>query len=171
MRTDSDERRLTPEATVLVREFLRLNRRRLRRNPALTGLEHQRWMDLRWRIEESLEGPHARREGPPRKTLRVPASYKAKVASPRHEEVSRVREIGEGGLFVVSEHPLAVKTPLHLELTDGVGEPVEVEGAVVWIRRPGDDPRPAGMGVRFEGLDDAQRAAVALLVDAALAAL
>lgn len=171
MRTDADERRLTPQATALVQEFLRLDRRRRRRNPALTDLEHRRWLDLRWRIEAALEGPHAKREGPPRKSLRVPSSYKAEFACSQREEISQVREIGAGGLFLATERPLAVATPLHLELTGDAGESLEVEGAVVWIRRRGDGPGPAGMGVRFEGLDDTQREAVGHLVASALAAL
>jgi Tfp pilus assembly protein PilZ len=171
VRTDSNDRRLTPEATDMVQEFVRLNRRRLRRNPPLTGLEHQRWLDLRWRIEDLLEGPHTKREGPPRKALRVPSNYEAEVASPLHEEISRVCEIGEGGLFLATERPLAVATPLHLKLLGAAGDGLEVEGAIVWIRPPGKGPEPAGVGLRFAGLDGVQREALANLVEAALAAL
>lgn len=172
MERTSSPRRLAPEASALVREFLRLNRRRVRRNPPLTALEHERWMDLRWRIEEALGGPGGgARSGPRRKALRVPSDLKVEYADPEREEISCAQEIAEGGLFLATDRPLAVGTPLHLKLTGDAGEIVEVEGAVVWARRAGDPSGPAGMGVRFESLDPAQREAVAYLVEAALEAL
>jgi len=154
-------------------EFLRLNRRRVRALPPLAPREHERWLDLRWRLEEALvggPGPSARR-GPPRKALRVPASLEVEYAEPDREVLCSAEEIGEGGLFLATGHPVGVGTPLHLKLCIDTGESVEVEGAVVWVRRPGDAGGPPGMGIQFEGLDDAQREAVACLVETALAAL
>ncbi len=171
MHSDSQEPRLTPEAAALVQEFLRLSRRRLRRNPALTPLEHQRWLDLRWRIEDLLVGPRPQREGPPRKSLRVPARYKAQYADSDREEIATIEEIAEGGLFLATDRPMPVGSSLHLKLTSDAGEMYELEGAVVWIRRPGEDAGPPGMGVQFESLDDTQREAIAHLVEAALLAL
>ena len=169
---DEATRRLAPGAAAVRQEFLRLNRRRLRRTPPLTALEHERWMDLRWQIEEMLGGTRpGTHEGPPRKSLRVPSNLEVRYADPEREEISPARVIGEGGLFLATEEPLAVGTPLHLKLTGDSGKAVEIEGAVVWVRRRGEGPGPPGMGIQFEGLDDARREAIAYLVEAALAAL
>jgi uncharacterized protein (TIGR02266 family) len=161
---------LTSAVAERIQEFLPLNRRRFRRDPPLSGRERDRWSELRWQIEEALGGP-ARKRGPRRRALRVPSNLKVEVRDPRQDEVASAREIAEGGLFLATERPVPVGTPLHLKLTGDGGETVEVEGAVVWVRKVTEPGGPPGIGVEFANLDNAQRAAVAYLVDEALAAL
>jgi Tfp pilus assembly protein PilZ len=172
VRTESQQRGLPPEAAGLVDEFLRLNRRRVRVRPPLTASEYERWLDLRWRIEDALGGPFAsNRQGPPRKALRVPSNLEVEYADPERETLSNAREIGEGGLFLSTERPAPLGSPLHLKLIGDDGTTLEVEGTVVWLRRSGDAGGPARMGVPVGSRDESQRHAVAVLVEAALAAL
>jgi uncharacterized protein (TIGR02266 family) len=166
MPTTSDQ---TPETARLVQEFLGLNRRRIRGEPQLSTREWERWSDLRWLIEEALsgEGP---RNGARRKALRVPSDLAVECWK-ASRELGRAREISEGGLFLATERPLPVGTPLRFRLVGDSGETAEVEGAVVWVRRAGSDGGPPGMGIEFSNLDESQREAVAYLVEEALAAL
>ncbi len=152
-----------------MREFGALRRRR-RTLPAVCDSALARWEELRWRIEEALEdaSPATR---PRRRALRVPSDLRVPFSDGDRDAVGRVRTIAERGLFLSTERPQPVGTPLHLRLTDANGDAVDVEGSVVWVRRPGDPGGPPGMGVEFADLDDAQRDAVAYLVEEALGAL
>jgi len=161
--------RLTRDSAELLQEFLRLNRRRIRPNPALSTRELDRWEELRSQIEERLSGPRGRRSV--RKSLRAPADLRVHYSDAARAETTRTREIAEGGLFLATDSPPPVGTPLQLKLTGDNGEMTDVEGAVVWVRRAGDPGGPPGIGVEFADLDVAQREAVAYLVEQALAAL
>jgi type IV pilus assembly protein PilZ len=70
-----------------------------------------------------------------------------------------ITNVSSLGLFVRTEHPLAVGTRIHLCFSpDGVG-PFELVGEVAWINphhRNGSNPNP-GMGVRFLGLEAEDR--------------
>jgi uncharacterized protein (TIGR02266 family) len=166
---ESPARRLTRKSAALIKEFLRLNRRRIQ-PPPLSDPELARWEELRWRIEELLSAP-GRGKWPARKALRVPADLKVEYADPEQEALARAHEIAEGGLFLATDSPPPLGTPLHLKLTGDDGETIEVEGAVVWVRRAGEPGGPPGVGVEFSNLDDEQRDAVVYLVQQALAAL
>jgi uncharacterized protein (TIGR02266 family) len=161
------------ETSDLIREFVTLNRRRLRGNPPLGVAEFARWIDLRDRLEEAMGA--GQKSGPRRRNLlRVPTHLKVRCAPVGMEDdleaaPRSVHDISEGGLFVATESAPLPGTPLHLWL-EGLdeGEPLEVEAVVVWVRDvPGTDG-PAGMGIRFANLDDIQREAVAFLVEHAL---
>jgi Tfp pilus assembly protein PilZ len=149
----------------MIQEFLLLNRRRFR-GPLLSREERDRWSELRWRIEDAMCGSAAR-HGHRRQALRVPSSLKVDC----DHELGSAREISERGILLVTDRPFAVGTPLNLRLIGDRGETVEVEGAVVWVRRPGSSDGPPGVGIEFAALDASQREAVAYLVEEALAAL
>lgn len=79
---------------------------------------------------------------------------------------SYITNISEMGIFVRSDDPPAVGTPIRLRfgLPDDV--PLELVGVVAWInpvRSDGTDLNP-GMGVQFQDLSAAQREAVVHLV-------
>jgi uncharacterized protein (TIGR02266 family) len=167
---ESPARRLTRESADLVKEFLRLNRRRIRPDPPLSTPELVRWEELRWQIEELLAAP-GYGQRPARKALRVPTDLKVHYSDPDHDALASAHEIAEGGLFLATDCPPPVGTPLHLKLTGDDGATIEVEGAVVWVRRAAGRGGPPGIGVEFAELDDEQREAVAYLVEEALAAL
>jgi len=62
------------------------------------------------------------------------------------------RNINEGGVFVETESPQPVGTPVELEFKlPGMDEPLEVIGRVVRVDR--DGPDGSGMGIEFENLD------------------
>jgi uncharacterized protein (TIGR02266 family) len=162
--------RSTSGLAQLVREFLGLERRRLRRSHDRSDTESARWNELRWLLEAALEGSgsRARRR---RKALRVPSDLEVRCAHREREDRARAQCIAEGGLFLATESPPPVGTPLRLTLVGDGGETVEVAGAVVWVREPGQPGGTPGAGIEFEHLDESQREAVAYLVEEALEAL
>ena len=67
------------------------------------------------------------------------------------------RNINEGGLFVETDSPPEVGTPVELQFKiPGSVEPIQVTGFVVRLSE-GDDENPPGMGIEFENLDDQAR--------------
>jgi type IV pilus assembly protein PilZ len=72
-----------------------------------------------------------------------------------------IANISQMGIFVRTEEPLAIGTPLVMSFAPPGHEPFKLEGAVAWVnkvREGSDNPNP-GMGVRFLGLtlDDRER--------------
>jgi uncharacterized protein (TIGR02266 family) len=157
------------EPTALVEEFLPLNRRRTRGSPPLSIAELERWMELRWLLEHSLAGklPIDDQGRPMRRTLRVPTHLNVRFTRGSTIDISSADEISEGGLFLITRHPLAPGTPLHLEIETGSADgPIEVEGTVAWVRSSEDGP--SGMGIRFNYPDQETLAAIGALVERAL---
>ena len=74
-----------------------------------------------------------------------------------------VENISEGGAFVVTDDPLPIDTRLSFALAIG-DKTVSVEGIVVWNRAGTMPGRAAGMGVRFENVDEATQAHIAAFV-------
>ena len=77
-----------------------------------------------------------------------------------------LQNISEMGIFVRTDHPLDVGTPLRLRFHVDDGEPLTLEGEVTWINpyRDGGDNLNPGMGVRFIGLTAERREQVGALV-------
>ncbi|MFH0900206.1 MAG: TIGR02266 family protein [Pseudomonadota bacterium] len=57
--------------------------------------------------------------------------------------------LSSGGMFIETEHPHPVATPLAVRIAVPGQDVVEVEGMVVWIREQASENKPQGMGVRF----------------------
>jgi uncharacterized protein (TIGR02266 family) len=70
--------------------------------------------------------------------------------------------IGAGGLCLITRRSYQVGEALRLRLDVEKQPPIEVTGAVAWVR-PG-----AAIGVRFDALSDDQRKAVESLIDRAV---
>lgn len=88
-----------------------------------------------------------------RKYHRLPVDLPVAVSLPevdaRREAgaaVSRLRDVGENGVFVAAERPLPPGTVLALDFELPDGTPVRSLGVVRWINRP---PAESGMGVQF----------------------
>jgi uncharacterized protein (TIGR02266 family) len=65
---------------------------------------------------------------------------------------SHTRNIGVGGAFIVWPEPLAIGTPLVVELTIPTsGRAFELTSLVRWAQTDGDEA--AGMGVQFVSVD------------------
>jgi uncharacterized protein (TIGR02266 family) len=82
----------------------------------------------------------------------------------------RVGNLGEGGLFLHTGTPLQAGAQAKLRLNDpgGQGEALETMATVVWVRGP-HHHFPAGMGLKFESMDERNREVVRALIRTASA--
>lgn len=69
---------------------------------------------------------------------------------------ARVGNLSEGGLFLRTSTPLPAGCRAQLRLRNGDASEVIAEATVVWSREDGRE-LPAGMGLRFEMLDEKSR--------------
>ncbi|MCG8554380.1 MAG: TIGR02266 family protein [Proteobacteria bacterium] len=77
-----------------------------------------------------------------------------------------LQNISEMGIFIRTNSPLEVGADLRLRFHVDDGDPLVLEGEVVWVnpyRQSGDNLNP-GMGVRFKGLTSEKREQVVALV-------
>ena len=155
----------------LVREFVPLNRRRFAAEPPLSGAELARWEELRDLLEDSQgavpPAPGERR----RRSVRVRTHLKVLVTSHLAQELLLVHDVSENGVFLRTQRPSAIGTPLQVEFHDLRGRSLELEATVVWVRSEGEGHGPAGMGVAFHAVSDWDRTVLLELVEAALEAL
>ncbi len=69
--------------------------------------------------------------------------------------------INEGGMFIETDAPSPIGTRVQLQFQlPGSGDPLKLEGRVVWSNPPDGSTEGPGMGVEFENLDDAARARI-----------
>lgn len=105
--------------------------------------------------DESRKDPRARIAG-------VRAEYD------RGDDASddEVLNVGRGGAFIATSHPLAVGKLVHLDLTvPGDAHPLAATARVVWTRELAvNDDRPAGMGVKFIDVDEGAREVIGRMV-------
>ena len=94
----------------LVEEFLPLNGRKVRGDPPLSILELQRWSELSELLTYELGDPVPL--GRDDRPLRIPTHLKVRFG----EGTGELGNLSEGGLFIETERPLAVDTPLRVEL-------------------------------------------------------
>ncbi len=148
-----------------IHEFRYLNRRRLFGSPPLAVSELERWGELR-----DLLGAHFGLVGDAeardqRQHLRIPTHLKVVFESDSELREAVLTNISEGGLFIATERPLDVASPLQLMIDAGACHgTISVRARVVW-RRSAASGEAAGMGLRFEDLDDRQRASVDRLIE------
>lgn len=171
MREAAQENAFEAECAALVREFLPLNRRRVRGNPPLDLDELARWEELRERLEAALGAVPPLPEETRRRALRVRTHLKVLVTNQLAQELLLVHDLSEQGVFLRTQRPSATGSLLRVELRDPTGNTVELEGSVVWTRRIGEGTGPAGMAVVFHALSDWDRAVLAEIVEATLSSL
>ena len=78
------------------------------------------------------------------------------------------KNISKGGTFIKTQSPLPLGTEFVFELSlVSLDTAIKLRGEVVWTRdaETAPDPDLAGMGVRFKFKDEAERRAVAELVE------
>jgi type IV pilus assembly protein PilZ len=78
-----------------------------------------------------------------------------------------ITDISAMGIFVRTETPAPKGTVLNLRFRVAGGEPMDLEGEVIWVNPPRPDDaegRNPGMGVRFHHLSAAQREEMLRLV-------
>lgn len=92
-----------------------------------------------------------------RRTLRVLVEYVCEAGLSSEPATT----LGAGGLFIESEAPLARGATLKMRFQlPGSAVVHEIEGRVVWCRRPGDPGRHSpGMGIEFTDRAGAMRLA------------
>jgi len=150
----------------LVAEFVPLNRRRIAGDPPLTVIDLQRWRELRELLAYEFGNTTPIRAAVER-PLRVPTHLKVRYGADGAEAV--LSNLSEGGVFVNCGKPLAVGTPLRLEIDPGDGEnPIEVDARVAWIRELSNRDGQAGFGVSFQDLGAAEASAIGQLIERAL---
>jgi len=71
-------------------------------------------------------------------------------------------DLSQGGLFIATDTPLMVDTPLVLSFVLPDGYRISAAGTVAWVRAPRYRPHelPVGMGVRFDALSARDRRAI-----------
>jgi uncharacterized protein (TIGR02266 family) len=66
---------------------------------------------------------------------------------------SRVGNLSEGGMFLRTSTPLEMGARMKLRLHSPGSREVQTRATVVWNRDRWQGERPAGMGLKFEGMD------------------
>ncbi len=113
------------------------------------------------------ERPSLNPEGPERRSFpRFDVEWAVDYASGDTFLYSYITNISEMGIFIASEDPPSLGTPLTLKFTPTGEPPFALVGEVAWInpmRADGENLNP-GFGVRFMGLDtDARERLVGLV--------
>lgn len=83
------------------------------------------------------------------------------------------KNISRGGTFIATERPLRMGTEFIFALeVPGLSEPLRLNGRVIWTTEPEDATKanPAGMGIEFQYVDDAERRATEAVVERLLTA-
>lgn len=163
----SDETMAHEHDPVLVREFLALERRRVRGDPPLELDELARWQELRDQLATG-GGAICHASGNQRESLRVRTHLKVRVSFGAAQQLLGVYNLSTRGVFLATPRPLEVGSQLSIEFCGSSGIPIELEGHVVWARSEGDAWGPAGMGVELAPLSDWDRVLLAELLEAAL---
>jgi uncharacterized protein (TIGR02266 family) len=100
-----------------------------------------------------------------RKSPRTPAVIPVDYSTVDEFFSEFTTNINEGGMFVGTDQPDPVDTPVTLRFRlPGGQEPCEVNGRVVWVREVADEEGPRGIGVEFDTLDDVTRSRINHLV-------
>ncbi len=115
--------------------------------------------------------PGARKSIPPdgnerRSFERIPVDWSVDYQSGDTFLYSYITNISEMGIFVYSEKPLPVGSPLTLKFSPPGEPPFELRGEVAWVNpyREGGENLNPGMGVQFVDLDAATRERMVELV-------
>ena len=159
------------EPAGLVREFLPLERRRVRGNPPLDLVEIAHWEELRDLLEIALGAVPPRPGESRRRALRVRTHLKVLVTNSLAQELLHVHDLSDQGVFLRTQRPLPAGSMLQIELQERHGRALELEGTVVWIREIAEGHGPCGMAVALHALSDRDRAVLAELVESTLVVL
>lgn len=147
---------------LLFREYMNLERRRI---DGLSLEEHDRWNELRGRLEGvfgTLEGgestPHRER----RATPRVPTQLEVQFENDQAIGSMLMTNLSRGGLFIPTYSPLPIGSELKLRIRidDPETEIVVVGEVASHNLGPRLEMARAGMGIRFKGLSEADQARI-----------
>jgi len=102
-----------------------------------------------------------------RRPLRLQLNYRDATGGNFLYEYSS--NISKGGIFIETDTPMPSGASLVVRFQPpGAGEPIEIEGTVVWVNpfEEGDDNPNPGMGIQWSNLDEEMRATIASIVKA-----
>jgi uncharacterized protein (TIGR02266 family) len=88
-----------------------------------------------------------------RKHTRVPSRLRCWCEADNITLYSRVGNLSEGGMFLRTSTPMEEGARIVLRLNCADVMEVRTQATVVWKRERTQGERPAGMGLKFEGLD------------------
>lgn len=108
--------------------------------------------------------PSTRPPGPERRRdTRAPIELKVEYKRLNSFFADYTRNISRDGTFIATGKPLPIGTEFMFKLTiPSLPEPLALRGQVAWIVKENEatEEQPAGMGIRFKYVDDAERASV-----------
>ena len=154
------------EVSEALAEFAELNRRRVFGSPPLALAELERWLELRADLDQRFGDQlgERSREAEQRATQRLRTHLRVELCDGEQPSRADLRDISQGGLFIVTRRPLEVGSPIRLVVDGGTAlRSVELSGVVTWVRESKSREGDPGMGVRFDD-SEAQRASIARLV-------
>jgi uncharacterized protein (TIGR02266 family) len=96
-----------------------------------------------------------------RKNLRVPSRLRCWCEGENITVYARIGNLSEGGIFLRTSTPLGEGSRATLRF--GADDAIEAPARVVWARVEGQGG-PPGMGLIFEGVDDARLEAIRRIV-------
>ena len=112
----------------------------------------------------SAENPESKESGSDRRReQRAPIELKVEYKRINSFFADFTKNISKGGTFIATSKPLPIGTVFLFKLTvPGLEAPLQLNGKVAWLvtAEAATTEQPAGMGIRFQYRDDAERAAV-----------
>lgn len=90
-----------------------------------------------------------------RRHRRYPRQLRVSCKNPQLIFESLTRDICEGGVFIITSHLLPLDSPIDLEISFGVDDPViHCRGRIAWINIGQVETFPPGFGVEFAERDE-----------------
>jgi len=90
-----------------------------------------------------------------RRHRRYPRQLRVSCKNPQLTFESLTRDICEGGVFIITSHLLPLDSPIDLEISFGVDDPViHCRGRIAWINIGQVETFPPGFGVEFAEGDE-----------------
>jgi uncharacterized protein (TIGR02266 family) len=144
----------------IFREYMQLDAQR--RTGVLSVEELERWSQLKHALNAHFQ-PGVRSDRADRRgSVRVPVRLTVDFESYGEVRKSLMTNFSRGGLFIATDSPLPMGTPLRIRLQiEEMGQRIELSAEVV-SQNIGPDLRSqeAGMGVRFAKLSDSDHDAI-----------
>jgi len=149
--------------------YLDLARRWRACQRALSPAELRRWKGLRQHLELVLQSGSLHVGSTRRRFLRVPVRLRVSVADRTPARQGLITEISEAGAFVATDRPLPPASRLRLVVhrTDN-DRVIELDAEVVWSRGERSASGPAGIGLRWLAVGEAEGRALDDIVSEAL---
>lgn len=91
----------------------------------------------------------------PRYPFDVPAQVQPISGDPTSAYGARTRDLGEGGICLVCDHPIVLGEPLKVQLALVARRPIQLVGRVVWARPESEQRFRCGVRIELCEVPDA----------------